>query len=163
MILRQGQGKRLFYERSVLLRYMTGVKNGLLTQPVGQKNYLETAPNAARKCSNMIGRLHKISYTLKSPSNAKSPRTKAAGALAACTNKHQQANINSKKPFKQVDVPTAFVQGESGRWYCAARREITRPKGGKLPQQKTRSPRRLAEVGKPNRIVRSECRWGFEG
>ena len=44
MILRQGQGKRLFYERSVLLRYMTGVKNGLLTQPVGQKNYLETAP-----------------------------------------------------------------------------------------------------------------------
>ena len=47
MILRQGQGKRLFYARSVLLRYMTGVKNGLLTQPVGQKNYLETAPREA--------------------------------------------------------------------------------------------------------------------
>ena len=44
MILRQAQGKRLFYERSVLLRYMPGVKNGLLTQPVGQKNYLKTAP-----------------------------------------------------------------------------------------------------------------------
>jgi hypothetical protein len=46
MILRQGQGKRLFYERSVLLRYMTRVKNGLLTQPIGQKNYLETVPSA---------------------------------------------------------------------------------------------------------------------
>jgi hypothetical protein len=46
MILRQGQGKRLFYERSVLLRYMTRVKNGLLTQPIGQKNYLETVPRA---------------------------------------------------------------------------------------------------------------------
>ena len=47
MILRQGQGKRLFYERSVLLRYMTGVKNGLLTQPVGRKKYLEAAPGVA--------------------------------------------------------------------------------------------------------------------
>jgi hypothetical protein len=42
MILRQGQGKRLFYERSVLLRYMARVKNGLLTQPIGQENYLDT-------------------------------------------------------------------------------------------------------------------------
>ena len=34
--------KDFFYERSVLLRYVTGVKNGLLTQPVGQRNYLGT-------------------------------------------------------------------------------------------------------------------------
>ena len=56
MILRQAQGKRLFYERSVLLRYMTGVKNALLTQPVGQKNYLETAPNAPQE--KYCGTLH---------------------------------------------------------------------------------------------------------
>lgn len=28
------------------MRYMTEVKNGLLTQPIGQKNYLEIAPGA---------------------------------------------------------------------------------------------------------------------
>ena len=32
------------------------------------------------------------------PANAKSPRAKATGALTTCTNKHQQKNINSKKP-----------------------------------------------------------------
>ena len=77
-----------------------------------------------------------------------------------------------------------LIQHESERWHCAARREITRPKGGKLPKQKPCSPRGLAVVGKPmessfggscweprklvkdgkpSGVIRGECRGGLGG
>ena len=45
------------------------------------------------------------------------------------------------------------------RWHCAARREITRPKEGKLPEQKTRSPRKMTEDGKPLKANPREWRY----
>ena len=80
--------------------------------------------------------------------------------------------------------PQASIQDESARWHCAARREITRPKGGKLPKQKPCSPRglvvvgkpmelscggscweprELVEDGKPSGVIRGECRGGLGG
>ena len=69
------------------------------------------------------------------------------------------------------------IQGEAASWHCAARREITRPEGGKLPKQRPRSPRRMVGYGrpfmarpwecgmydKPSGVVRGECRGGLGG
>ena len=45
-------------------------KNGLLTQPVGQKNYLETAPGIAQlACAHHCQwkRISKYKYSMKNP------------------------------------------------------------------------------------------------
>ena len=49
------------------------------------------------------------------------------------------------------------IQRISAQWHCAARREITRPKGGKLPKRKPRSPRTMTEYGKPLKPIPWEC------
>ena len=47
------------------------------------------------------------------------------------------------EPAQATRRPQTSIQSESAQWHCAARREITRPKGGKLPKQKPCSPRNL--------------------
>ncbi len=57
---------------------------------------------------------------------------------------------------RQRELAVLFIDQSTARgWHCAARREITRAKGGKLPQQRTRSPRRLVEIGTPRRSGQS--------
>ena len=60
----------------------------------------------------------------------------------------QASNFAVTKP-QASRHPKTDTQSKSALWHCAARREIARPEGGKLPKQKPRSPREMTEYGKP--------------
>ncbi|CAK7001714.1 MAG: hypothetical protein DESF_00048 [Desulfovibrio sp.] len=77
---------------------------------------------------------------------------------------HKSATANKLLPLCGAPQAgrhsTAFMQSKSARWHCAPRREITRPKGGKLPEHKARSPRQPGEVENLKGVLRGGMQGG---